>query len=473
MSDRVRSMRQLGRRRSWICPGRRLPLAVMAAFATVAAAASTAGADQPVVSATIYPGAQGSVSARAASLSQLQACPLYSGPNPIYLYPGQQPYQAPPGSTWSLSDVLACGLGIPAGQVSAVQVQTINRGYEAQLTNAGLSDPSQYNDPSAPGALPVISSDGAENQTTYVRPYRGGSDDNAGDEVVQTGAPISLLVYLNGSLLTVTASQQTLSHTAGTKAVKLAATVRDATGTPIPASALTWSWTFGDGHGSTVPAPTHTFSSGVYGVSVQVTDAAAGSGGTATLRVAFTASGRTDARNQSGGTKPTTSKSPTGSDHASHKPTPGTHTTSTTTEHRTTPTTPTRSTTETPSSATATATTTSTTTITATTTPPATTSTATPRRRTVHNRPPSPVPAPRGPLVTGQLISDVTPLPSGSSPLVHVTPAAATPEAAVRQASRVSVTPAVGAALAVGVLLALGAGRELRGRRRWLDADGS
>jgi hypothetical protein len=65
----------------------------------------------------------------------------------------------------------------------------------------------------------------------------------------------------------------------------------------------------------------------------------------------------------------------------------------------------------------------------------------------------------------------VTPLPAGSSPLVHVTPAAATPEAAVRQASTLSIAPAVGAALAVGVLLALGAGRELRGRRRWLDSE--
>jgi hypothetical protein len=75
-------------------------------------------------------------------------------------------------------------------------------------------------------------------------------------------------------------------------------------------------------------------------------------------------------------------------------------------------------------------------------------------------------------LVDGQLISDVVPLPPGSSPLVHVTPAAATPEAAVRQASRLSAAPALGAALAVSVLLALGAGRELRGRRRWLDDPG-
>jgi hypothetical protein len=72
-------------------------------------------------------------------------------------------------------------------------------------------------------------------------------------------------------------------------------------------------------------------------------------------------------------------------------------------------------------------------------------------------------------LVSGRLISDVTTLPPGSSPLVHLTPAAATPEASVRQASHLSAAPAVGGALAVAVLLVLGAGRELRGRRRWLD----
>jgi hypothetical protein len=74
--------------------------------------------------------------------------------------------------------------------------------------------------------------------------------------------------------------------------------------------------------------------------------------------------------------------------------------------------------------------------------------------------------------VSGLLISDVTALPAGSSPLVHLTPAAAAPEASVRQASRLSAAPAVGGALAVGILLALGAARELRGRRRWLDGGG-
>lgn len=69
--------------------------------------------------------------------------------------------------------------------------------------------------------------------------------------------------------------------------------------------------------------------------------------------------------------------------------------------------------------------------------------------------------------MSGQLISDVTTLPGGASPLVHVTPAAAAPGVAVRQASRLSAAPAAAGVLAAGLLLVLGAGRELRGRRRW------
>jgi hypothetical protein len=68
--------------------------------------------------------------------------------------------------------------------------------------------------------------------------------------------------------------------------------------------------------------------------------------------------------------------------------------------------------------------------------------------------------------VAGRLISDVTTLPQGSSPLVHLTPAAAVAPPQVRQAVRSRSLAAPGAALAVAVLLGLGAGWELRGRRR-------
>ena len=79
-------------------------------------------------------------------------------------------------------------------------------------------------------------------------------------------------------------------------------------------------------------------------------------------------------------------------------------------------------------------------------------------------RPTTPPPQ-SGSTVVGLLVSDVTPLPSDVSPLVHtvLAPAATAPPA--RQAIRASLLPALGAGLAVLLLLGLGAGRELRGRR--------
>jgi len=68
--------------------------------------------------------------------------------------------------------------------------------------------------------------------------------------------------------------------------------------------------------------------------------------------------------------------------------------------------------------------------------------------------------------VSGRLVSDVTTLPEGSSPLVHLTPAAAAAPPQLRQATRSRSMAAPGAALAVALLLGLGAWRELRGRRR-------
>ncbi|MGH2882834.1 MAG: hypothetical protein ACRDPA_09110, partial [Solirubrobacteraceae bacterium] len=75
-------------------------------------------------------------------------------------------------------------------------------------------------------------------------------------------------------------------------------------------------------------------------------------------------------------------------------------------------------------------------------------------------------PPPSGPLVSGLLVSDVRPLAPGASPLVRVIPAEVSTAPPARQAIRASLLPAFGAGFAVLVLLGLGAGRELRGRRR-------
>jgi hypothetical protein len=63
-------------------------------------------------------------------------------------------------------------------------------------------------------------------------------------------------------------------------------------------------------------------------------------------------------------------------------------------------------------------------------------------------------------------VSDVTPLAAGATPLVRVVPAAVATAPPARQAIRASQLPAFGAGFAVLLLLGLGAGRELRGRRR-------
>jgi PKD domain len=432
---------------------------------------TAASADQTIVSATVYPSSAGNVSHASVGLQALEACPEYSGSNPIYLYPPGQPFQLT-ATSWPLSTVLSCGLQIPLNDVTNVQVLNPSQGFEAPLSNADLTDPASFQDPQAPDALPVISVDGTEDQTTYVRPFRGGADTNARDEVTETGSPITLVVYANGLPLIVHASAQTLSSTATATRAKLSATVQTAAGAPVPASALTWNWTFGDGGTSAAAVPKHRFAAGSYNVTVQVTDVSAGTGGTATIQFQTPAEPTSGHTNQSGGSKPTKSKSPTGTENGKHSQHQGGQTGShksggssgagsTTSPQTTTTTQPT-----TPTHATST-TTRSTTTTRATATPATTTRrTAPPSRRTApRRRPPATPTAPTGSPVTGLLISDVRTLPAGSSPLVHLAPAAAAPPQ-VRQATRSRSLAAPGAALALAVLLALGAGWELRGRRR-------
>jgi hypothetical protein len=445
-------------------------VALAAAFGCAWPAA--ASADQSVVSATIYPSSAGNVSRVTVGLQALAACPEYAGSNPIYLYPPGQPFQLSQ-STWLLSTIISCGLQVPIGDVNDVQVLSPNHGFQAPLSNADLTDPSRYQDPQAPEALPVIAVDGNENQTTYIRPFRGGADANARDEVTETGAPITLVVYANGAPLIVHASARTLSSTATATTAKLSATVQTASGAPVAPPALTWSWTFGDGGTSSAASPTHRFAPGSYEVSVQVTQGSGGAGGTATIQVHTPAKPTSGHQNQTGGTKPTKSKSPTGTENGTHSQDQGgtrgagrsggsggtpsatssESTTTATTHSTTTASTSTQSTTSTASAA----------------TPPTTTTPAPPRhRRAPARRRRATGQAPAPPLVTGRLISYVTTLPEGSSPLVHPTAAAAAPPQ-VRQATRARSLAAPGAGLAVALLLGLGAWWEVRGRRRWRD----
>jgi len=475
-------------RRPGIGPGRRLTFTVALMLVLAVGATANASADQTVVSATIYPSSQGTVSHQSVGLATLEGCPAYDGSNPIYLYPPGQPDQLP-ATSWTLAAVLTCGLQIPLADVTSVQVLNPSQGFEAPLDNADLSDPTRYQDAQAPDALPAISVDGSENQTAYVRPFRGGSDDNARDAVTANGAPITLVVYVDGPPLTVQASAQTLSSTATATTAKLSATVLSTGGSPVPASALTWSWNFGDGATSAAATPEHTFVAGSYDVTVQVTDVGSGAGGTATIQFRTPASPAPGHQTQTGGNTPTKSKSPAGSDHGKHSHRPagqsGATPSGSSAKGRSTPPPAGQTTTPARTGPTTTGPTSTTSTTSSPTTPaPATTTSSAPSpathtvapRPVTHPRPHrttprrSPPPAsPIGSLVTGRLISDVTPLPVGSSPLVHVTPTAAAAPPAVRQAIRSASVSALGAALVVVVLLGLGAGRELRGRH-WRTA---
>lgn len=439
----------------------------MAAAAALLAAAAPARGDQTVVTATVYPG-QGSARAMSAGLSTLSNCPPPPGvSNPMYLYPGGQPFGWPSGSTWTVSTVLTCGLGLAAGSVTDVQVQSPTQGIEAPLSAADLSDPGQWHDPQAPDALPLVTVDG--DQVTYFRPFRGGSDANARDEVLASGAPVGLLVYENGSMLTVNASQRRRQHTSKTITVSFAAGAHDASGAAIAASRLHMSWSFGDGATSTAATPSHSFATGVdYYVTVQVTDPATGAAGAATVVVDAATPG-SGSGNRTGGSTPTRSTSPAGPG----KPRPQHHSTAPqTTTSTTTPATTGTATTPTTSPATTTAPTptpTPQTTVPPTTpAPPPVTPAPTPthrraRRPASHHRQTPPAPVGHGAVVAGRLISDVTPLAPQSSPLVSA--AAAPPASSVRQATTGSSTPAIAAPLAVVMLLGLGVGRELRGRR--------
>ncbi len=442
-------------------------VALAAAFGCAWPAA--APADQSVVSATIYPSSAGHASHVTVALQTLAACPEYSGSNPIYLYPPGQPFQLTQ-TTWLLSTVISCGLQIPISDVNDVQVLNPTHGFQAPLSNADLTDPSRYQDAQAPDALPVISVDGTENQTTYIRPFRGGADANARDEVTETGAPITVVVYANGPPLIVHASARTLSATATATTAKLSATVQTASGVQVAPSALTWSWTFGDGGTSSAASPTHRFAPGSYEVSVQVTQVAGGAGGTATIQFRTPAKPTSGHTNQTGGTKPTKSTSPTGTENGTHSKDHGGTKGSGGSGGAPSTTTSSQSTTTTQSTTTASTSTQSATSTASATTPPAKAPPPPrrPRRRAPARRARATAPSPAASLVTGRLISDVTTVPAGSSPLVHPAAAAAAPSQ-VRQATSSRSLAAPGAALAVALLLGLGATWELRGRRRGRD----
>jgi len=383
--------------------------------------------------------------------------------------------------TWALSTILGClqPNAVPIASVQGVTVLDANGNPEtdsgSQITPSDLK-PLGQTDFNNPDEGPVVTALGTSNR--YDRPWRGSSqgqpDYDFSDQVTTNSpngqaTPVEIEVF-EGPLLTVTATASETTIPAG-GTVTFGATVTGQNG-----SALSYSWDFdGGATNSTSATPEVTFgSAGQYNVTVQVTDTQGGGGvasipitvgttpvpttgshpqsGSGTNRKSHTPTGPKKSKGSHAGARPGTSKSRTSSTTGS-----GSH--ATTSSTATTTTTSTSPTSTTPTQATAHPALTS--------TPHHTAAPRTPRRRgSVARARPAPPPPTSGATVVGLLVSDVRPLQSAVSPLVHtVTPAAAATAPPARQAIRASLLPAVGAGFAVLLLLGLGAGRELRGRR--------
>jgi len=462
--------------------GRRLAFAVLIVVSAPGSLAASAAADQQIVTATVYSSSgtqQASLTLGALEANSNQ-CPPYTGPVPVQH--GQAGLTTTPnftgGDVWALSTILSClQPAVPSGAVKGITIiqadGTPESAAGSQLTAADLAPGST--DFADPSEAPVIGNQGtASNESIqYDRPWRGGGDNNFNDQVTQTsGSPVAIEVF-EGPLLTVTPNASATSVPAGST-VSFSATYA-----PSNVSGVTYNWSFdGGAANSTASAPTVTFNTGgTYKVTVQVSDDEGG-GGVGAITVAVTSSTPPSSNNNGPTTGPKKSggkhgqvprKHQSGNGGQKHNGSPSNG--STGGHHSTTPTSPTHGGT-TPAGSGGSGTTTPTSGSSSPQgTAPAKSQSAAPksnRHATSHLKAaPPPAPGAQAPVVTGQLVSDVTPLPAGESPLVHVEAGVvATSQAARTRSSGSPLGPVVGG-LAVVALLALGARRELRAKRNW------
>ena len=482
-----------------------LTLIALACLAPVAGADPNAG---EAVTALLYRAGAGGVPLNdTATVGTLETgCPVYAGPN-IELHESDgslTPGQQISALAWSLGTLLHClPVPIPLSAVTGITVLGANgpelRGAPelSELSPGDLASPSDFANAAED---PIVYSDGTG--VIYDRPWRGGDDANADDQVVEAAPAPFVFEVFEGPLLHIGVSASATRVPAGGTVSFSASISGEPAGSP-----LTYGWDFdGGAPASATPAPAVTFpAAGSYRVTLQVTDGDGG-GGAATIPITVSSGTATTPTTAQGSspTGPTRSagsqpgaqagrhtsgtSTTTGTHHATssgarrgdagHSPGEGTANASSAgsgSAGSATRSSATRSS-ATRSSATASAPTTSAPTASAptasapttgATTTAATTAPARAGRPSDARTPPTPGDAPTagsGPLVAGRLISDVTLLPATASPLVRGPQAGAPSAPALHRALGAALGPALGAAVAL-LLFGLGAGREWRGRR--------
>ncbi|HEU0316473.1 MAG TPA: hypothetical protein VFR49_04030, partial [Solirubrobacteraceae bacterium] len=308
-------------------------------------------------------------------------------------------------------------------------------------------------------AVPVIFSGDFGATISYYRPPASSTDYNAGDEVPNVDT-LSLNV-LTGRLISVTIRPGSETVAAGTA---VSFTAVDDHGSPFDPRTDSTTWAV-DGGPPSPPSPSfsQTFSNGEHTITAVVSDGQGG-GGAATVQITVGRSqsstpGSQDSNSpgntqqpgapaigpqQSAGTVP-------GGAPGARNPRPSPATSKATTVRHAGPTPPKKVTAAAPKPR-----------------PVAPTPLAAPSPNTgapVAGPRPSVAPGRKVPLVSGRLIGNVTLLRPDQSPLVKIVASNATAPP-VQRPTRTSILPGLAGALAVLVLLALGAGHQLRWRLR-------
>jgi PKD repeat protein len=510
---RLTATRRRSIRRSGFSPGRRFAFTAAFALCLLGHLGAVAAADDttPLVTATIE-GPSGTPSTESISAADLKAdpghCPLYTGPPPTQNTPqSSSPGYIDPNNTWALATIFPCmSPPISLASIQSVTVLHQNGASEAdpdsQLSSSDLAPGGNWLHPDEQPVVVYAVSGGDE----YFRPARSASDVNVGDQVYDT--PISVEVF-EGKPLAVAIETPAQTITTGAS-LSFGANVTGVQGTP------SYHWDFdGGATNSTAEAPNVTFSrAGTFNVALQVTDSNGDTGVAQLVTITVNSpSGsphqQTGTTTQPGNGNDTGSTSPTG--HKGGKPVPpgsggtkpsgndsggGKHGKSgqgnqSNHNHRhqakrsksRTDSGGTGTSTGTSSGGTGTGTASAGTSAgsggTQTSSIPSTPLPASPTPATAHHTSPrqgnssglkaqTPSVLPEGArIVTGDLISHVVTLPLGSSPLVHPESGGTGREPVVRQGVTASPVPALVGGLIIVLLLGLGAGRELRGRRAW------